>query len=230
MVYSSVSNVTWTADANLLGTMMTTQGYTSVVNAIIAASSTINDTPNGYDTPANSGHHSVSASDFSSSNLGYTSWFGAMAFTKFLNSINYSGSDQWRLPSAGNNPQANFGQTGGELGQLYYIELHKAPYPAPNFGILGSSTFSDTSGSVGPFTNAHTWPYWSGTEYVPNPSTAWTFNNYSGGQDPVNKVTQYYAWAVSPGQMPAVPVPSAIWLMGSGLLGVLSLKRRGYAE
>jgi hypothetical protein len=45
-----------------------------------------------------------------------------------------------------------------------------------------------------------------------------------------NKGKQGYAWAVSPGQVAAVvPVPGAVWLMGSGLLGLLASKRRGHA-
>lgn len=49
VVYSSVSNITWTGDANLLGTLMSSRDYFNVVNAIIAASPTVTDIPNGYD-------------------------------------------------------------------------------------------------------------------------------------------------------------------------------------
>ena len=41
VVYSSVSNLTWTGDANLLGTLMASQGHNAVVNAIIGASPTV---------------------------------------------------------------------------------------------------------------------------------------------------------------------------------------------
>jgi hypothetical protein len=45
VVYSSISDITWTGDANFLGALMTNQGCSAVVNAIIAASPTITDTP-----------------------------------------------------------------------------------------------------------------------------------------------------------------------------------------
>ncbi len=92
LVYSSVSNVTWTQDANLLGTMIGNQGYNTVVNAIIAASPVITDTPNLYD--GNDGSYNISAADFSNSSLGRTNWFGGLAFANYLSSISYGGSDQ----------------------------------------------------------------------------------------------------------------------------------------
>ena len=123
VVYSSVSDITWTADANLLGTMIQTQGYNAVVNAIIAANPIINDTPNYWDTPSDSGYHNVTSADFDTTDLGRVNWFGVKAFTGYLNSINYAGSNQWALPSAGANPQWGHNQTDGQFGQLFYNEL-----------------------------------------------------------------------------------------------------------
>ena len=244
LVYSSVSNVTWTQDANLLGTLETTLGYSNAINAIIAASPTINGTANYYDTPAFSGHHSVTASDFAAGGL--TSWFGAQAFVGYLNSISYGGSNQWRLPTAASITQHGFNVTDGELGQLYYSELNKLAFPGAgigcsdgawcdstifDWGLLGNGYSGlGTSGTAGLFSNAQVDTYWSGTEYAPIPSSAWGFGTGYGNQDLNNLYDQLYAWAVSPGQVSAVPVPGAVWLMGSGLLGLLSLKRRGHAE
>ncbi|WP_020482711.1 PEP-CTERM sorting domain-containing protein [Methylomonas sp. MK1] len=229
LVYSSVSNVTWTKDANLLGTLLSSTGFSNTVNAIIAASPIIYDTPNGFDTPDYSGYHIVTASDFSG--IGAVSWFGAKAFTFYLNSINYGGSNQWRLPSAGSNPDFGINQIGSELGQLYYNELGALPYPGTNgndYGILGDGSF-ETSGSVGPFTKVQTLGYWSNMEHASDPNVGWHFATSSGEQSVDLKVMPYYAWAVAPGQVNAVPVPAAVWLMSTGLIGLLSLKRRKYA-
>jgi len=88
VVYDNVTNITWTGDANLLGTLEASLGYDTVVNATIAASPTINDTPNLFDTPSNSGHHNFTSADFGSNST--VSWFGAQAFSTYLNSINYA--------------------------------------------------------------------------------------------------------------------------------------------
>jgi hypothetical protein len=91
-VHSSVSGITWTGDANLLTTLENTLGYGTVVNAIMAASPTVE-----YAFFQDSGVHTLSSSDFASN--GTVSWFGAKAFTHYLSSINYAGSNQWTLPS-----------------------------------------------------------------------------------------------------------------------------------
>jgi hypothetical protein len=219
LVYDNVTNLTWTKDANLLNTLATAQGYTKLVNAIIAASPVINDTPNPWDTPAMSGHYTVSAADFSAG--GFVNWFGAQAFTGYLNSINYGGSTQWALPSAGANPQTGSELTDTAFGQLFYNELG---------GRVGSNIPNTTT-----FDNeqehADWYGYWLSTEFAPNPYGAYDFETAYGYQGMGSKLMliPFYAWAVSPGQVAAVPVPGAVWLMGSGILGLLSLKRRGHA-
>lgn len=211
VVYSSVSNVTWTGDANLLGTMINSLGYTNVVNAIRAASLTVTNTPNSLD--GNDGVYLIGPNDFSNTFIGRTTWFGAVAFTKYLNSINYAGSNQWALPGAGANPHYGFNQTGGQFGQLFYNEL----------GGTARGIIPNTAN----FSNEQAATYWLGTEDVLFPSNAWLFLAASGGQELMFKNVQTYAWAVSPGQVAAVPVPGAVWLFGSGLLGLIRLRRRG---
>ena len=88
LVYSSVSDVTWTKDANLLGTMISfsaddnNNGIKDVIEAIVAAS-----TNNYYGQS-----YTVTASDFSTFHLGRTNFFGASAFISYLNSISYGDS------------------------------------------------------------------------------------------------------------------------------------------
>jgi len=68
--------------------------------------------------------------------------------------------------------------------------------------------------------------YWSATEYVPDTSGAWLFGMGDGNQDGSIKDGNYYAWAVQSGDVGAVPIPAAVWLFGSGLLGLVGFARR----
>lgn len=213
LVYDNVTNITWTGDANLLDTLETTLGYNTLISAIIAASPTITDIANSFDTPVNSGQHNVTSADFSSG--GYANWFGAQAFTGYLNSISYAGSKLWALPTAGANPQAGYNQTGTQFGELFYNEL--------------GGTAGNALPNTGNFTNEQFQPsvFWTGTENVSDPSRAWDFLSYIGYQSWHSKDVPNYAWVVSPGLVSAVPVPGTVWLFGSGLIGLLGLKRRG---
>ena len=180
-------------------------GFTPAVNAIIAASPTITDSL---------GSHTVTSADFSSSTLGIATWWGAKAFTGYLNSIDYAGSNQWALPSAGASPQVGYNQTGGQFGQLFYTELGgTAGNPIPNTAY---------------FSNEQAHAYWLGTEYAPIDDFAWLLFTDDGLQVDYDKTGDLYAWAVSPGNVAAaVPEPGVVWLIGSGLIALLALKRRG---
>lgn len=204
VVYSSVSNVTWTQDANLFKTMYDADN--SLISQIASVTPSYNDPAHGL--------QSIDVGDFHISD-GRMSWWGGLAFTNYLNIINYGGSSQWRLPSAGANPQFGFNQTGSELGQLFYSELG---------GTAGNSIPNTPT-----FNNEQSYAYWLATEYAPAPLNAWSFNTVGGLQDVNGKLNQgnlVYAWAVSPGQVPTIPIPGALWLMGSGLIGLLSLRMR----
>lgn len=195
---------------------MTEQGFSTVVNNIIAASPTISNTPNSISP---TGTYNLSNIDFSS--VGKTSWFGALAYVNYLNSINYGGSNQWYLPTVANtsfgfNTSTNGTAKGDELVELFYQELSGTA----NNAIPNTSTFDNEQSSI----------YWSGTEFAPFLPFAWGFNTSIGNQNSYGKGTLFYAWAVSPGQIAAtpsaVPVPAAAWLFGSGLLDVMGLRRR----
>jgi hypothetical protein len=209
LVYDSGNNTTWTQDANLLGTWegaYQSTSYTNIVTAIINASGgVIHDTPNYYDN----GTYNLTAADFGSG--GTVDWWAGQALVHYLNTQNYGGSSQWALPtSQWALPTSN----GSQLGELFYNELG---------GTAGSSIPS------GPFSNVQASVYWSGTEYGGDPYGAWLFDTGNGFQHYNVKDNQFYAWAVSPGQVNAVPVPGAVWLFGTGMLGLLGLKRRGHA-
>jgi hypothetical protein len=66
--------------------------------------------------------------------------------------------------------------------------------------------------------------YWSGTEL--DSTSAWDFNFGSGTQGLGRKLNDNYGWAVRSGDIAVIPVPPAVWLFGSGLLGLLGLAKR----
>jgi len=138
--------------------------------------------------------------------------------------LTVGGVNGWRLadtlqPDASCSHQSGgsygYNCTGSELGGLFY-------------NALGNSARSLTN--TGPFSNVRSYYYWSATEYAPTTSLAWGFDMFSGSQDYVYKVNNFYVWAVQSGDVSAVPVPAAVWLFGSGLLGLVSAARRKSAN
>ncbi|MCC7259376.1 MAG: hypothetical protein IT486_13500 [Gammaproteobacteria bacterium] len=62
---------------------------------------------------------------------------------------------------------------------------------------------------------------------LPTPANAWYFGMPSGGQRVADKATLYSAWAVTSGDVAAVPVPGVAWVLGSAL-GFLGWTRRSH--
>jgi len=130
--------------------------------------------------------------------------------------LTIGGVSGWRLPSAdvnGDNTVVNcfgggvIGCADNEMGYLYWDE-----------GI--------TAASPGVFSNVQQSFYWSGTEFAPG-SIEWNvFFFGSGSLRSFPKSDAIFAWAVRSGDVGAVPVPAAVWLFGSGLMGLLGLARR----
>lgn len=213
LVYSSVSDVTWTKEANLLGSMIVSYGFTSVVSNILTVSPRISNIPNYY-SPA--GTYTLTERDFSSS--GVASWFGAMAYVNYLNSIKYGGSNQWYLPGVINtsfnyNSTTNGTVPGDELQELFYSELGGTAFnPIPN---------------TANFNNESSYYFWSGTEYLQRPASAWGFNNFYGIQYDTRKDGLFSVWAVTPGQISAVAEPqgAAMLFVGLGLIAFIACRR-----
>ncbi len=145
---------------------------------------------------------------------GLMTWTQAVAWA---DSLVFGGYSDWRLPTT---IPATFGynKTGSEMGELFYNELG---------GVAGYSITTTHNANYNLFTNVQSYVYWSGSEYAHVPSYAWYFSTGYGSQGNDFKYNQLYAWAVRPGDVAAVPVPAAFWLFGSGLMGLLGLRRRG---
>ena len=141
---------------------------------------------------------------------GQRTWFDAM---DWVSDLVYWGYDDWRLPTT---PGTAYGITSeGEMGHLHYTEL--------------GNTGSDLT-KPGPFTNlppfSHALTYWTDKEYSLNTDDAWVFYFDGGGQSRVDKDVTFYAWAVRDGDVPQVPEPATILLLGLGLIGSVGVRRK----
>lgn len=158
----------------------------------------------------------------------------------WVDNLVYGGYSDWRL--AGNKPvngvsfNFNYSSNGStdvgyniisvnaELSYMYYVNLGLVGSVSPS-GVFQTSTYPYPPSLVN---NLQPYAYWSGSEPTSNPNNAWMFHFWGGNQNDWNpRVNTYYSWAVRDGDVAAVPVPGAVWLFGTGLVGLLGLKRRG---
>ena len=207
MVYDTVNDITWAADANLFATQAASNP--NLVNEIITGNGgVINDTPNYYDD----GTYILSPADFNTGD-GTMSWWGAQAWA---NNLTLGGYTDWALPTTVP-ALPDYNQTGSQMGDLFYTQLA---------GVAESSLAATHNADYDLFSNMQSYPNWSGSEDA-NPDLAWGFDTTSGQQLIFFKDYQFYAMAVRPGDVAAssVPVPAAAWLFGSGLIGLASFTR-----
>ncbi|MDP3334068.1 MAG: hypothetical protein Q8Q40_05385 [Methylococcaceae bacterium] len=170
--------------------------------------------------------------------------------TNWAANLNFDGLTGWRLAtntpvSGGTSFDLYFSYNGStdfsynitsphsELAYMYNVNLGLTNAASTtgasqsNFGIFGNGTTTGQN-NVGLVNNLQGTGYWSGAELSPGSGTAWYFNTSFGSQGHVfPKGFQFYAWAVRPGDVAAIPVPSAVWLFGTGIIGLLGLGRLG---
>jgi len=195
----------------------------------------------------NNNGNSVVWLDYSNGNLDWSAqsaW--AAGLGEQLSNINTPGysitwTDQaWRLPNMVDGPLV-FGYEGdpdhdgiytyavgynlanSEMGYLYYTEFdnlgfyaNDGSHPQSGWGLENTGVFENLIGSV----------YWSGTECVVDSTGVWFFNLSNGIQNVGNTDAGMYGLALRGGTVSAVPIPAAIYMLGSGLIGLVSLRKR----
>jgi hypothetical protein len=174
----------------------------------------------------------------------------------WVDALDFGGFDDWRLPKTPNidsscGTDATDKQwltltpcSGGEMGHLFYSELLTYTLSAENRSL----------GSLGMFEDVYGGGYWTSEDYLwtgqtyedpegtlptdekpyprtPREDAGWAF--YFGGDPGAHKTllsttTGRAVWAVRDGDVlaAAVPLPGAVWLFGSGLLGLVGFARR----
>lgn len=157
---------------------------------------------------------------------GSMDWYTAQSWIGAMNSANYLGFSDWRLPATlvpdttcGGPSSLGWGVvdcSGSEMGHLFYTEQAST-----------SGLFNISGGEY----------YWSGTECGSNCAYAFFWGGPGGGAQGTwtkdlnpHPASSVLAWAVRSGDVAAVPVPVAGWLFGSGLMGLLGLARRRNAN
>jgi hypothetical protein len=114
-----------------------------------------------------------------------------------------------------------------ELAYMFYVNLGNSGYYTPAGAVSGCyvSGIDTCLDSVGPFSNLQLNPYryWFSTEYAPRLGgySAWAFTTDEGYQGGFDKAGLFRAWAVSPGDVAAIPEAEtyALMLAGLGLIG-----------
>ena len=140
------------------------------------------------------------------------SWAANLSYYDSVRGVTY---DDWRMPTS--ITCSGYNCTGSEMGHLFYNELG---------GVNDQFIATTNNGNSSLFTSIQPNYYWSATTDTSRSYSAWLFSFRFGNQLFGSKANSSYAWAVRAGDVAAVPVPTAAWLFGSGLLGIIGVVRR----
>ncbi|MDP2832535.1 MAG: PEPxxWA-CTERM sorting domain-containing protein [Pseudomonadota bacterium] len=217
LIYDDVLDLTWLQDANYAKT----SGYDADGKMTWSQATTWAANLSYYDSVRG---------------VTYTDWrlptTGPVNGSTFNDGFSYIGSTDYGY-NVSEQGTAYAGSTGSEMAHLYYNSLDNKAACNPVTSTAGTCVSQSGSGLIngGLFTNFHTGTgaYWSGTENALSTSKAWNFTFYNGSQSYNIKPNVFFAMAVRPGDVAAVPEADtwAMLLAGLGLVGVAARRRRG---
>lgn len=139
-------------------------------------------------------------------------WATAMSW---VSGLSVGGVTGWRLPNADSAYGPYYNCTSCEMGSLFYNVLG---------GAAGSDIATVHNSNYSLFSNIQSGQYWTATAY--SSGSRWNFSMSNGLQYAEIESNKQYAWAVHSGNVAAVPLPAAVWLLGPGLLGLFGVARR----
>lgn len=174
-----------------------------------------------------------------------TTWQTANAWTISLNPFE-SGIVNWRLPATidvgddgvtydtqFNGTDAGFNITAhSELSYMFYVTLGNIASYTPSGSFTSCASTANCLSNTGNIRDLRPGAYWSNTGYAPDSGDAWYFDMRNGEQSHHAKSSFFFAWAVHDGDVgtpiatSAVPLPASVWLLGCGLLSLLSVCNR----
>ncbi len=146
---------------------------------------------------------------------GEMTWDTANAWITAMNTANYLGVNNWRLPTVTDTgaPGCDFAWAGTDCG--WNVDLATGEMARMFYSTLGNPAGYNSSGEIqpcftsgpqyclanaGPISNLQLY-YWYGTEYAPDISLAWGFFLATGNQYVPGKDNYSNAWAVRPGDI-----------------------------
>jgi hypothetical protein len=267
IIYSTESNLSWAkdfaafknaaaADSNLINKILAANTATIYYAGSFHAnySGVVYNQPNGLNTLVGTNHnyYFLSAADFDTTS-GTMDWFGAAAWVNYLNSINYEGFHDWRLPATtpANGIAYDLSQNSADLGAINSNQDELAGLFQKDLAGVSLNASSSSTDNYGPFNVASpayfifgansnnsylvSKNFWTGTE-LPNAGNTYNFTQafiygYNNVQLNENKNFLIQGGAVFSALTEVVrdgPSLTAVPLPGSGfmlLTGLIMLRK-----
>jgi len=221
MIYDDVRNITWLKNANYASVDLNDTRVTDIISTVGTVDGhQLLPPPDTFDPTTGATIPSDFSRDAPNTYPGMMTWWGAKAWAQTLN---FKGITGWRLPKlitkAG-------GTLSSELTELVNTEnmglfenyLQLPPSATPNqIDSWWLNDAPDPSNLSAALLDSNGFP-----------KAAFNISQRDSNPALNSKDIRIFAWAVHDGDVAAVPLPGAVWLLGSALLGLAgAIRRRG---